>query len=107
MRYRIWERFSTAARRAAATAAYGVDRTTTPEGCCPLGVAMTVDGVDGRDWTCPPIAEVAGALTADDLADGWGGRRAAIEQDAEAFVRAWDGNEIDPADLPALLEVIA
>lgn len=97
MKYPIWRHFSPEARRAAATAVYyptvaaGFARTA--QGCCPLAVALAVDGHDGHRLT------PGGRLVARLLRD------AALVAPASRFVNDWDGGKIRRADLPRLLEV--
>jgi hypothetical protein len=49
VKYRVFEKFSPEARRAAATATYDArdneDHRRTADGCCPLGVALNHDRV--------------------------------------------------------------
>ena len=115
MRYRIWERFSPEARRAAATAAYevqtGVRGRCTVEGSCPLGIAMTADRIPSPTgevwWSSPEAFDIADAFTEDDIEPGWEHRRADIRSEALAFYRDWDEGRIGPTDLLAVLEVTA
>lgn len=107
MKYPIWERFSPEARRAAATAEYRATgllpnrcrRTTRGPLACPLGVALNDMGIGapwGGQWGSPSSDEMAHV------------RRVAyrgIKADARQFIDDWDSGKIDPADLPALLEI--
>lgn len=106
MKYPIWVRFSEEARRAAATATYEIivndgKALLRADGfCCPLGVALNVDGprphyVGGLPWGSPGVGEVAVAL----------GLLGDEERVAKRFIHDWDAGRVDPADLPALLGV--
>lgn len=107
MRYAIWRRFSPEARRAAATASYapcetGVPIPRSPAGRCPLGEALAASGHPA----------LPGPSSYDVVRYGLGVRSyersfRARQREAQRFIRDWDTGKIDPADLPALLEVDA
>jgi hypothetical protein len=106
VKYGIWLAFSPDARRVAATATYrrigrGTRRRTTPEGCCPLGLAMRADG---HGWpTCPAAGTVATSLTPNIDATHDEYQRTYLA--AAAWMAEWDTGRIDPPELAALLEV--
>lgn len=109
MKYAIWSSFSLEARRAAATADYCSGRVT-PDGCCPLGVALRAANVPLPGWlgawTAPNENDVSEALVdAFDDRDGWAAESNAVCDRAAEFIADWDAGKIDPADLSSLLEV--
>jgi hypothetical protein len=94
VKYPIWRKFSQEARRAAATAEYVIDQfPRTPNGFCPLGIALNRDGLPAP--RCPEAYDVQKALTLSD----YGYREAA------RFISAWDRGDVDLDDLPALFGV--
>lgn len=106
MKYPIWAKFSEQARRAAATATYaataGVLVPRTVDNSCPIGVALRADG-----HRVPAGYADAGAVMPGDPSAGmlYAVFRGHARRSADVFMADWDMGEIDPADLPALLEV--
>lgn len=107
MKYPIWARFSLEARRAAATAVYAptVGKDLVPRtvgNSCPIGVALRADG-----HRVPAGYADAGSVMPGDPSAGmlYAVFRGHARRSADAFMAAWDMGDIDPADLPALLEV--